>query len=234
MSRGIGYHSYMKRCAFCIAIFAGVATLLSQTGADFQKDFPVEKKNLGTRGSNPYFNLTPGYQLSYTHGKDTDTLTVLDEVKVIDGVETRPVEDRELKNGRLAELTRDYYAIDARTNDVYYFGEEVDVYKNGKVAGHEGSWLSGVKGAKFGLMMPAKPSVGHRFYQELAPKVGMDRVEIVSDREKIAVPAGTFENCVHTLETSPLEKGLKDHKWYAPGVGQVKDGDMVLVKYGMK
>jgi hypothetical protein len=62
----------------------------------------------------------------------------------------------------------------------------------------------------------------------------MDRVEIVSDREKIAVPAGTFENCVHTLETSPLEKGLKDHKWYAPGVGQVKDGDMVLVKYGMK
>ena len=78
MSRGIGYHSYMKRCAFCIAIFAGVATLLSQTGADFQKDFPVEKKTLGTRGSNPYFNLTPGYQLSYTHGKDTDTLTVLD------------------------------------------------------------------------------------------------------------------------------------------------------------
>jgi hypothetical protein len=42
---------------------------------------------------------------------------VLDEIKTIDGVATRVVEDRELKNGRLIELTRDYYAIDAATND---------------------------------------------------------------------------------------------------------------------
>ena len=62
----------------------------------------------------------------------------------------------------------------------------------------------------------------------------MDRVEIVSDQEKVVTPAGTFEKCIHVLETSPLEKGLKDHKWYAPGVGQVKDAEMSLVKYGMK
>jgi hypothetical protein len=36
------------------------------------------------------------------------------------------------------------------------------------------------------------------------------------------------------LESSELEKGLHDHKWYAPGVGQVKDAEMVLVKYGAK
>ena len=163
-----------------------------------------------------------------------DTLTVLDETKMIDGVETRVVEDREMKNGRLIELTRDYYAIDSVTNDVYYFGEDVDVYKNGKVVGHKGAWLSGVNGAKFGLMMPGKPKQGQRFYQEQAPGVGMDRAAVLSNTEKISTPAGTFENCVHTLETSPIEKGLRDHQWYAPGVGPVKDSKMVLVQYGQR
>jgi len=145
--------------------FALVAVLLLNA-ADWQATFAVDKKNLGTKGSNPYFNLTPGYQLSYKNGNETDTLTVLNETKLIDGVETRPIEDRELKNGQVIEVTRDYYAIDSATDDVYYFGEEVDVYKNGEVASHEGTWLSGEKGAKFGLMMPAKPKAGQRFYQE--------------------------------------------------------------------
>ena len=79
-------------------------------------------------------------------------------------------------------------------------------------------------------MMPGRPQVGQRFYQERAPGVGMDRVEIVSDRE---TTAGKFENCVHAVETIPLEKG-KAHKWYAAGVGAVKDSEMSLVKYGMK
>jgi hypothetical protein len=88
-------------------LLAGAVTLAAQ---DFQSVFAVEKKNLGVKGSNPYFPLTPGYQLSYRHGKDTDTLTVLPETKVIDGVETRVVEDRETKNGQIVEVTRDYYA----------------------------------------------------------------------------------------------------------------------------
>jgi hypothetical protein len=212
-------------------LLAAGATLAAQPAKDFQSDFAVEKKNLGVTGNNPYFPLTPGYVLSYRHGKDTDTLTVLNEVKVIDGVQARVVEDRELKDGALVELTRDYYSLDSVTNDVYYMGEDVDVYKNGKVVGHEGAWLSGVKGAKFGLMMPGTPRAGQKFYQEQAPGVGMDRTEIISIGEKVTTPAGSFEHCVHTVETSALEKGLHDHKWYAPGVGQVKDAEMLLVKY---
>lgn len=221
----------MKPLSIVAMLLAGAAALAAQPAKDFQSVFAVEKKNLGIKGANPYFPLTPGYQLSYAHGKDTDTLTVLNETKMIDGVETRVVEDRELKNGRLIELTRDYYAIDAATNDVYYMGEDVDVYKNGKVVGHEGAWLSGVNGAKFGLMMPGTPKAAQKFYQELAPKVGQDRAEILSVDEKITTPAGTFEKCVHVVETSALEKGLHDHKWYAPGVGQVRDAEMLLVKY---
>lgn len=215
-------------------LLVGVFTLASQTGADWQSTFAVDKKTLGVKGSNPYFILTPGYQLSYRHGSNTVTDTVLTETKMVDGVECRVVEDRETRNGQLIELTHDYYAIDSVTNDVYYMGEDVDVYKNGKVVGHEGAWLSGVKGAKFGLMMPGAPKVGQKFYQEVAPGVGMDRAEIVSLKERISTPAGKFENCIHVHETSPQEKGSSEHKWYASGVGPVKDAGMLLVRYGMK
>lgn len=225
----------MRQTLLTMSLLAmGAGTLASQGHGDWQASFLVEKKRLGVKGSNAWFNLTPGYRLFYKNGNDTDTLTVLDETRRIDDVETRVVEDREMKGGVLMELTRDYYAIDAVTNDVYYFGEDVDVYKNGKVVSHRGSWLSGVKGAKFGLMMPGSPKPGQRFYQEQAPGVGMDRAEILSVNEKVTTPAGSFDRCVHVVETSPLEKGMKDHKWYRAGVGQVKDGKMALVHYGAK
>ena len=178
----------MKTAPLAIAfLLLGASAPGAQTGKDWQSVFPVDKKTLGVKGSNAYFILPPGYQLSYKKGNDTDTVTVLNETKLI-------------------ELTRDYYAIDSATNDVYYFGEDVDTYRNGKVTGHEGAWLSGVKGANFGLMIPGKPRVGQRFYEERAPGVGMDRAEIVSDSERVTTAAGTFEKCIHTLETSALEK----------------------------
>jgi hypothetical protein len=217
-----------------LTIFAFATLLAGQPAKDWQTDFPVDKKTLGVKGSNPYFILTPGYQLVYKQGSTVDTLTVLNEIVTIDGVETRVVEDREMKGSQLVELTRDYYAIDSATNDVYYFGEDVDIYKGGKIVSHAGSWRSGVNGAKFGLMLPARPQVGQRFYQELAPKIAMDRAEIVSITTTVSTPAGKFEKCVHIAETNPLEKGKTDHKWFAPGVGMVKDAGMVLVKYGPK
>ncbi len=213
------------------------ALLALLAATTWQSQFAVDKKNLGITahgGSNPYFNLTPGYVLFFQHGKTTDTLTVLAETRKIDGVECRIVEDREMKDGQIVEVTRDYYAIDSATSDVYYMGEEVDIYKNGKVSGHAGTWLSGVNGAKFGLMMPASPKLGQRFYQEQAQGVGMDRIEILSVTERATTPAGSFEKCVHVVETSPLEKSLKDHKVYCPAVGMVRDAEMQLVKYGMK
>ena len=222
-----------------ISIIAAACFLLygplihSQRSADWQSTFTIEKKNLGVHGGNPYFNLTPGYRLFYTHRKDTEMVTVLNETRVIDGVTTRVVEDRESHDGELSELTRDYYAVDSVTNDVYYFGEDVDIYRNGKVVGHEGSWISGVNNAKFGLMMPANPTVGQRFYQEQAPGVGMDRAEIKSKNASLVTPAGKFTNVVYVVENSPLEIG-SSKKWYAAGVGPVMDDDMVLTKFGMK
>lgn len=207
------------------------ALLASVLAAEWRSDFPVDPQNLGTAGHNPYFNLTPGHTLHFAEGSMRRTITVLPRTITIDGVECRVVEDREEKKGRPVEITRDYYAIDRVTGDVYYFGEDVDIYKGGRVVSHKGSWRSGVADAKFGLMMPGTIRVGDRFMQERAPKQrALDRSEVVAIGEKVVTPAGTFE-CVRMRDSSAIEKG-GDDKWYAPGVGLVKDGKAVLVKQG--
>ena len=159
-------------------------------------------------------------------------ISVLDETKMVDGVETRVVEERETRDGKLVEISRNYFAISKRTNDVFYFGEDVDIYKAGKVVNHSGAWLSGVNGARFGLMMPGEISLKAKYYQEIAPKVAMDRAEILSLNTTVNTPAGEFKNCLKVEETTPLEPGVKEYKYYAAGVGLVQDGDLKLVRYG--
>jgi hypothetical protein len=217
----------MRKRLLWIAALAALLSPGQESG--WQSEFPAEKRNLAASGENSYFPLTPGLRLHYAEGKNTLVRSVLAETKMVDGVETRVVEDRESSGGRLVEVARDYYAVDGTTGDVYYFGEDVDNYKNGKVDNHEGSWLSGVRGARFGLMMPGKPERGRKFYQEQAPGVGMDRAEVVSLDETVTAPAGTFRGCVRMKETSALEKGT-EWKWYARGVGMVKEGEFVLVR----
>jgi hypothetical protein len=127
-------------------------------------------------------------------------------------------------------VSRNYFAIDNKTNDVYYFGESVDIYRDGWVVNHEGAWLAGVGGTRFGLMIAAKPVVGMRHYQEVAAGKAMDRAEVVSVTETVTTPAGAYRNCVKVEETTPLEPGAKEYKYYAPGVGLVRDGTLTLVK----
>ena len=161
-------------------------------------------------------------------------VTVLDDTKVVGGVETRVVEERETHGGALAEVSRNYFAIDRRTKDLYYFGEDVDSYKDGKVVNHDGAWHHGAGGAKFGMMLPGTPAVGMRYYQEQAPGVAMDRAEVASVSGTLTVPAGTFSKCLRTEETTPLEPGTREYKVYAPGVGLVRDGALDLVSWTKK
>jgi uncharacterized membrane protein YkoI len=206
---------------------ATTATKAAAEG-EWRDSFPVDKANLGPLGKNPYFSLQPGAKSVFKDEEGaTLTITALDETLVVDGVTTRVIEEREEKGGKPEEISRNYFAIDKGTGDAYYFGEDVDEYSDGKVT-HPGVWRSGTKGARFGLMMPAKAKVGDRFYQELAPKTAMDRAEIVALDVEVKTPAGTFK-CVEVKESSPLEKGLS-HKYYAAGVGLVKDDEFALVK----
>ena len=199
---------------------------------EFTSEFASERDALTATGKNAYFVLEPGFQSVLEDGDERLVITVLDQTKKVDGVETRIVEERETKGGALVEVSRNFFAISKRSGNVYYFGEEVDIYKDGKITSHEGAWLSGEKGAKFGLMIPAVPLLGARYHQEVAPAVALDRAEIVGVNETAKVAAGEFKNCLKVKESTPLEPGHIEHKLYAPGIGLIQDASLKLVKYG--
>jgi len=197
--------------------------------------FNLSSCQWATVGRNDYFILEPGYQQMFEGHEEGAivrlTITVLPETRTIGGVDTRVIEERETRGGQLVEVSRNYFAFCKATNNLFYFGEQVDMYKEGKLATHEGSWLAEGT-AKPGLFMPATALLGARFYQEVAPGVAMDRVEIADDDHSVKTPAGDFKGCVETDETTPLEPGVTEHKTYAHGIGLVRDGALLLTKYG--
>lgn len=227
----------MKMNLACMALFTGIWLVSGgETDEQWKDEFDTSTCEWKSAGRSDYFVLEPGYR-QVLEGKEegddvTLMITVTDETRKIGDVETRIVEERETHHGDLVEVSRNYFAVCGPSNDIYYFGEAVDIYRNGKVDHHEGDWVAGENGARAGLFISAKPKVGERFYQELAPRVAMDRVEIVSINERLKTPAGEFNQAIKTEETTPLEPDAKEYKLFAKGVGIIQDGNLLLVKYG--
>jgi len=200
--------------------------------------FSAERCRFSTTGENRYFILKPGYRLLFEGREGSDTtllaITVFDETIRIGEVDTRVVEEKETVNGRVVEVSRNLFAICTENNSVFYFGEDVDVYAEGQPVKHNGSWRAGRGNARAGVMMPGIVLLGSRYYQEVAPGVAMDRAEIVSTAEEVHTPAGVFSNCLRTEESTPLEPSAREYKYYAPGIGLVKDGSLVLTHYGFQ
>jgi hypothetical protein len=197
--------------------------------------FDLENCDFVSSEENSYFILKPGYQLILGGQEDGEELqlvmTVLNETKVVDGIETRVVEEKETEGGNIVEVSRNYFAICKPTKNAIYFGEEVDMYKDGKIVSHEGAWLSGQNGSKAGMIMPGKAEVGLKYYQEIAPGVAEDRAEIISINDTLDTPAGTFKQVLKTEETNPLKPGEKEFKFYAPGIGLIQDEGIKLLNH---
>ena len=200
--------------------------------SDWQTEFDIESCELATTGQNEYFVLEPGFQLILEGGGEKLIITVLDETVVVDGIETRVVEEREWRNDELIEVSRNFFAICPETEDVFYFGEGVDMYQGGQLASHSGAWRAGEGEAKAGLIMPGDPSVGMKYYQEIAPDVALDRAEVVSLDEDLEVPAGDVCECLKTKEGTALNLLEREFKTYAPGIGLIQDQKLLLVDYG--
>jgi len=68
------------------------------------------------------------------------------------------------------KFSRNYLAFCKQTGSIFYFGEDVDIYKGGKIVTHSGGWIAeGTNRA--GIIMPGFPLLGSRYYQEIAPGV---------------------------------------------------------------
>ena len=220
---------------FAIAVGVGVA--IADCRGPYTTDFRLGDCTFANSGRTSFFVLDPGYWLQLEGregGKRVEvTITVLADTELVDGVETRVVEEQELINGVLAEVSRNFFAICSETNSVVYFGEDVDIYaKDGvTIISHEGAWRAGIDGAQAGIVMPGTFLLGSRYFQEIAPGVAMDRACNTRMNLTVVTPAGTFSGCVNVKETTPLEPGQVSIKAYCPGIGLVKDSRLRLVDW---
>jgi hypothetical protein len=159
---------------------------------------------------------------------------VLERTESVAGVRVAVVDVKDFEDGELVERTLDYYAQHP-DGSVWYFGERVDDYEDGKVVGHEGQWLAGQGNARPGVFMPAEPNVGDVFEQERAPGVAEDRSTVVAVGLRVKTPAGTFSDCTKTKDFAPLDN-VTEYKYYCRGVGLVREeppgGRLDLIRYG--
>jgi len=200
----------------------GVSPVALPRGAESVR---LDPANFVPRITNLYLPLTPGTTWFY-RGVDSDgkaekiEFTVTDMTKNILGINATVVRDIVTVDGQVIEDTLDWFAQD-RSGAVWYLGEEVRDYENGKLVSTAGSWEAGVDGAQPGIVMPADPKVGMAYRQEYYKGQAEDAARVLSVQEKVKVPFGAFGDVIMTKDTTPLEPGMVEHKYYAKGIGQV-------------
>ena len=229
----------MKKQLAFTAIFLVIPAFADAVDDDgWQDSFPIESYTMTATGENRYWSLTPGRFVVLgsleADGSEFVIISVLDETEMVDGVETRVIEEREFKDGELAEISRNFFAMAEETKDVFYFGEDVDYYEDGEITRHDGEWRAGKDDARAGLYMPAEPVVGMKYYMEVAPNAAMDRAEIFETGATVVAPKATFEDCLIVTESSPLEPDDESYKRYAPEIGMIYDDGLEVYKHGSR
>lgn len=180
---------------------------------------------------NPYFPLRPGTVSRYRVRDDGERLhervTVTDRTRTVLGVRTTVVRDvLRRDDGTLAERTHDWYAADDDGN-VWYFGEDTATYDDrGHLESREGSWEAGVHGAVAGTIMPADPQPTDAYRQEYLRGHAEDQAWIVQRHATGRVPYGRLHDVVRTFEWTRLEPRVLAAKFYAPGLGIVREQDV--------
>lgn len=228
----------------CLVLFA-LSGGAKDRGPEFTSDFQLERCSFSARGDNPFFILDGGRLV--LEGEDDGEIerveiTVTNDLEQIElpgvgAIFARVVQEREWVDGVLVEVSRNFFATCEETNDVFYLGEEVDIYHEDGTVTHDGAWRAGEPDAdgvaEAGIIMPGRFLLGSRYYQEIAEGMAMDRAENAEMGLDVTTPAGEFHDCVKVVETSLLEPKAVSVKLYCPGVGLVYDDGVELVEYDL-
>jgi hypothetical protein len=206
---------------------AGSSCPLPEFGPGRDYHPQIEPANFSPNVTNRFFPLMPGTTLVYTGTKDRkqalNLVATTSRTKKLDGVTTRVVEDRLYLDNVLAERTSDYYAQD-RCGNVWYFGEDTaELDRHGHVVSTEGSFHAGVDGAQPGVFMQAHPQLGRRFRQEWYQGHAEDVFKVIDLSAPVTVPNGSFRHALRTAETTALEPGVLDNKYFVKGIGEVAE-----------
>ncbi len=192
---------------------------------------------------NPYFSLLEGSK-SYRGEDGGNTVTITRETKLIGGVTCLTVKDVAVEEGAVVEDTDDWYAQDVDGN-VWYCGEialnfesfDGDNPARPEISDTDGSWKALTDYAQPGILMKAAPQIGDVYRQEMQIEDAEDVAEVLDnaadgmldgddcndDGEEIMAYIDSVCNsdCLITKEYSPIEPGVAEHKYYAPGIGLV-------------
>lgn len=185
------------------------------------------------RIDNKWFPLQPGMQFT-----TTGTVTSADGVhehsvvhtvtgltKMIDGVKTRVMWDRDYDDGELVESELAFFA-QTQKGAVWLFGEYPEEYEGGEFVGAPSTFISGIAKAQAGIAMKASPRTGTPAYvQAYAPKVDfLDCGDVFQKHQRVCVPTGCYNDVLVIDEYNPLEPPEAGHqrKFYSAGTGLVK------------
>jgi hypothetical protein len=222
-------NSFLLAAILVAAAIAGIAangqSAVAAGGGSRTNGIVFDKNNFSNSLNidNKYFPLKSGTTFTYKGTSDgtptKDVVVVTDKTKDILGVTARVVHDTVYENGKATEVTDDWYAQD-NSGNVWYLGESTKDLESGST---EGSWEAGVTGAKAGIIMEANPQVGDTYYQEFLNGVAEDQATVIQLDASVCVPYGCFNHVLVTKEFTALEPGVVDHKYYAPGIGDIKE-----------
>jgi len=243
----------MNKLALMLTILVGVVTTLTGckelTPFNQMIDLPIPAEAINPADfvstiDNPYFSLIPGTTWIYESVEDDEVerieVTVTSQTRVVMGVNTVVVRDTVYVDGEKVEDTFDWYAQD-RDGNVWYFGEDSTEFEDGEASCTCGSWEAGVDGALPGIIMKAHPKVGDAYRQEYFVEIAEDMARVESVNESVSVVYGQYKKVLKTKEWSPLDPGVEENKFYASGVGLVKeqkvkggDGQVQLIEMRIK
>jgi hypothetical protein len=147
-------------------------------------------------------------------------VTLLPETRTIEWerrqVETLVSQFVSYRDGRILEVAYDYFA-QADDGSVWYFGELVDNYGDGRVANHSGAWLAGEDGPP-GMIMPAEPRQDDVYHPENIPGVVFEEVTVLETGVVTDGPSGEISGAIRVEEH--LMEGSVEQKIFAPGYGE--------------
>jgi hypothetical protein len=182
---------------------------------------------------NPWFPMPPGTQFVYRGStvegnkrvRHRTRFTVTDLTKVVDGVRTVIVWDRDYSGGELVETELAMFAQDTAGN-IWHFGQYPEEYENGRFV-RAPAWVAGYEGAKTGLTIKADPQLESPAYSQgyAPPPINwIDRARVYQMGQQTCVPFGCYENVLVTEEFELDKPGAFQLKFYASGVGNVRVG----------
>jgi hypothetical protein len=197
------------------------------------KDFTRANFDHSTVIDNPWFPLRPGTQFVYAGSTLEDgkrvphrtTFTVTDLTKVIDGVRNVVIWDRDWRAGELVETELALFAQDNDGN-IWHLGQYPEEWEDGKLVAAP-AWFHGLKGAKAGIAMKAKPRLGAPAYsQGFAPPPvhWVDHAELHRKGVRTCVPVACYDDVIVTREFEPDKPQAYQLKYYARGAGNVRVG----------